>query len=59
MKLCYAGSQADFHYWIEYENKFYDIERPKGVEEWKNLPFFKRYPNVTIFEYEPWVKQGY
>lgn len=59
MKLCRAGEQSDFHYWIEYQGTFYDVERPEGVANWQDLPFFKRHPEVSSFEYELWVKQGY
>lgn len=56
MKLCRAGTQSDFHYWIEYDGEFYDAERTEGVSDWQELPFWKRHPNVTDFKYDPWVK---
>lgn len=56
MKLCKAGTQSDFHYWIEFEGDFYDAERPEGVSDWQDLPFWKRHPNVNDFEYDLWVK---
>jgi len=30
------------HVWIYYNGKHYDAECPKGVENWKDLPFYKR-----------------
>lgn len=58
MRLCRAGSQSDFHYWVEYNGEFYDAERTSGVSSWQDLPFWKRHPQVSEFEYEAWVKQG-
>ena len=30
------------HVWIKYNDKHYDIERINGVEDWRELPYFKR-----------------
>ena len=29
------------HNFIKYNNKFFDAERPKGLKNYKNLPFYK------------------
>lgn len=58
MKLCRAGSQSDFHYWVEFESEFYDAERTSGVSDWQELPFWKRHPQVSEFEYDLWAKQS-
>ena len=31
------------HYWVEYEGKCYDSECADGVDDWKELPIFKKY----------------
>lgn len=59
LQLCFAGEHANFHYWIEYNGRFYDAERPDGVETWKSLPFFSRHSDVSTYQYESWEKQGY
>jgi len=40
------------HYWIEYQGRHYDAETPKGVENWKDLPIFKRNKNNKHVEEE-------
>lgn len=30
------------HMLVEYEGRYYDAERPDGVEDWKDLPYFVR-----------------
>lgn len=36
------------HCFIRYKDRFYDSESPEGVEDWADLPFFKRNePNCT------------
>lgn len=30
------------HEWVEYRGKFYDAECPYGVDDWQNLPIFRR-----------------
>jgi hypothetical protein len=37
-KYIWAGG----HYWIKYQGKHYDAEALQGVNDWKDLPFFKR-----------------
>ncbi len=31
------------HAWIYYDKKHYDCERPDGVDEWYELPYFKKF----------------
>lgn len=41
------------HYWVEHDGKFYDPEVPEGVEDWRELPFFRRnYGDSTLEQYE-------
>ena len=30
------------HYWVEYRGRHYDAVAPEGVEDWKDLPIFRR-----------------
>lgn len=30
------------HIWITYKGKYYDVECPNGVKDWKKLPIFNR-----------------
>lgn len=30
------------HYWVLYNGRHYDAEAPEGVENWRDLPFFRR-----------------
>lgn len=58
MQLCVesGGGAGGEHYWIEYEGLFYDAERPEGVEDWRDLPYWKRHETPSGFEYDLWVK---
>jgi len=45
----YKGGDKD-HVWIEYNGKHYDAEAPTGVDNYKDLPFFKRLPHDMILQ---------
>lgn len=36
------------HGYIKYNGRYYDAEVPQGVEDYEDLPFIDRYPNVGI-----------
>jgi hypothetical protein len=36
------GAEEYIHTFIKYKGLYYDSEAPYGVEDWKNLPTFKR-----------------
>lgn len=56
MKLCVDRKPGGRHYWIEYEGEFYDAERPEGVSEWRELPYWRRNNAPDDFEYGVWLK---
>jgi len=41
-------SSLPYHVWIEYEGKVYDSETINGVNDFKNLPYFKTHKNQEI-----------
>jgi len=54
VRLCVDVNKE--HYWLECNGLFYDAERPDGVSEWRELPYWKRHPEPSDFEYDFWVK---
>ena len=39
-----TGANKSFgHVWVKYKSKYYDAEVPKGVADWKQLPWMKAY----------------
>jgi hypothetical protein len=32
-----------FHVWIEFDGRHYDAEVPGGVDEWRDLPIYRRF----------------
>lgn len=39
------------HVWISYNNKHYDAERPSGVTDYLDLPFFGRFPRYELLHF--------
>ena len=39
----WESSNVPGHFWLEYNGWFYDSECPEGVDEWTELPIFKRF----------------
>jgi len=42
LSLIRIDEYADFHAWLTYRGNHYDSECLEGVENWRNLPIFKR-----------------
>ena len=38
----YGDDSFPDHMWVTDGNKHYDAEAPEGVEDWRDLPFFKK-----------------
>jgi hypothetical protein len=36
------GARLPGHCWVQHEGRHYDAEAPDGVEDWQDLPIFKR-----------------
>ena len=37
------GNNTLGHVWVEYKDKYFDAETPKGVDDWKELPWVKKF----------------
>jgi hypothetical protein len=47
LRRLFVSDGHQSHYWLSIYNRHYDAERPFGVDDWKDLPFFTRHPHLT------------
>lgn len=42
VNVLYAGGMGGAHFWIEFNGRHFDAEKPCGVDDWRELPTVKR-----------------
>lgn len=52
LQILEDGRHGFVHIWIAHEGRHYDAERPEGVADHRELPFFKRHPEAA-YHVEP------
>lgn len=48
LQILEDGGRGFVHTWIAWNGRHYDAERPEGVDDYHDLPFFTRHPEAAI-----------
>mgnify|MGYP006289626547 CR=1 FL=1 len=48
LQILEDGGRGFVHTWIMYDGRHYDAERPEGVDDYHDLPFFERHPEAAM-----------
>lgn len=47
-KVLFRNCGDPCHTWVEIEGLHYDMQNPHGIENWKNMKYFKDCPNAVM-----------
>ncbi len=48
VRILVDGGHGYAHTWLACDGRHYDVECPEGVEDYRELPFFRRHPEAAV-----------